>query len=426
MPEQVVFEAPGPGTWELDATHRGRRPISPILRDTLMREAADGFTAVAEGYGLPLAAVRAELVNGCLYIRPIGIGEGDKPSAMPPAWIMKVMTRVHPELRRRNRAAARAWQDKRWRREVDDWFDHERPTVVATNLEFQRVDVTALDDRALVDQVRARLAHFGTQARRNMETHGGDLIPAGDFLAHCRHWGITDAEATALLAGSSPATTATAVLLAPVAKAIADAGTAPDSIEGVRALGTEAGAAVDAWYEQHAWRIVTTDDIDKPTLAERPTLLLAALLAATNAPREAQAPAGDATRAKVPAADRATFDALLTEARYGMRQRDDSAGVRWNWSAGLLRRALLEAGGRLAARGALERAEHVVELKADELGPPLVDGAGPSAADVAARAEYRDLVEAARAPDRPAPRNRRRRSTCSRPRSPARPPRSSQ
>jgi pyruvate,water dikinase len=403
MSEQVIFEAPGPGTWELDATHRGHRPISPFLRDTLIREAAGAFTTVAEGYGLPLAEVRAELVEGCLYIRPIGIGEGDKPGAMPPAWIMKVLTRVHPELRRRNRTAARAWAEKRWRQEVDSWFDRERATVVAANLEFQRVDVGALTDAALVDQVTARLAHFGTQARRNLETHGGDLIPVGDFLAHCRRWGIGDAEATALLRGSSPASTETAVLLAPVAKALADAGSTPDSVDAVRALSDAASAAVDAWFEQHAWRIVTTDDIDKPTLAERPNLQLGALLAASRTPTDAEAPDAEATRAKVPAAERAAFDALLVEARYGMRQRDDSVGVRWNWSAGLLRRALLEAGSRLVARGALEHADDVVELTPEELESLLVDGTGPGPADVTARAAYRDLVEAARAPDRLGP-----------------------
>ena len=58
---EVTFAAPGPGTWELDATHRGRRPVSPFLQDALMREAANGFTVVAERYGLPLAEVRGAL-----------------------------------------------------------------------------------------------------------------------------------------------------------------------------------------------------------------------------------------------------------------------------------------------------------------------------------------------------------------------------
>jgi phosphohistidine swiveling domain-containing protein len=398
----VTFAAPGPGTWELDATHRGRRPISPFLRDALIREAADGFTVVAERYGLPLSEVRAALVNGCLYFRVIGVGEGDKPSKTPPAWVMKVVTRVHPELRRRNRTAARAWQEKRWRQDVDNWFDRERATVIAANLEFQRVDLATLSDDELVEQVRARLAHFGTQARRNLETHGGDLIPAGDFLAHCRGWGIDDTEATSLLRGSSPATVETATLLAPVAKAIAESGTTPESIEAIRELDDDARRAVDAWLELHGWRIITTDDIDRPTLAERPQLQLAALLAAVNAPADAEPDVG-ATRAKVAVSERATFDELLVEARYGMRQRDDNVGVRWNWSAGLLRRALLECAQRLADRGALASADEVVELTPAELGSLLQEGTGPTATEIAARAEYRDRVEAAHAPDRLGP-----------------------
>ena len=364
-----------------------------------MREAGSGFTVVAERYGLPLAEVRAALVNGCLYFRMIGIGEGDKPSKTPPAWVMKVMTRVHPELRRRNRTASRAWQDKVWRDEVDDWFERERATVVAANLDFQRVELGALDDAELVDQVHARLAHFGTQARRNLETHGGDLVPTGDFLAHCRRWGIDDADATALLRGSSPATVETATLLAPVGKAIADSGTTPQTIEAVRELGDDSRQAVDAWLELHGWRIITTDDIDRPTLAERSNLQLAALLAAANASPDAIALDIDATRAEVPPAERALFDTLLEEARYGMRQRDDSVGVRWNWSAGLLRRALLECARRLVARGALERADDVFELTPTELGPLLTAGTGPTATEIAARAAHRDRVEAAHAPD---------------------------
>jgi pyruvate,water dikinase len=94
---------------------------------------------------------------------------------------------------------------------------------------------------------------------------------------------------------------------------------------------------------------------------------------------------------------------LLGEARYGMRQRDDNVGVRWNWSAGLLRRALLECAQRLVARGALGRADDAVELTPAELRPLLKDGTGPTAAEIAARAAYRDRVEAAHAPDRLGP-----------------------
>ena len=400
VPGGLTFDAPGPGVWELDATHRGRRPLTPFVRNILVVESQAGFRVLVERYGLPLEGIQAELVHGCLYLRPVGLGEGSTPKPPPPKWIMKMVARLHPGMRRRNRIAAEAWSERRWRHEVNRWFDHERADVVAKNLEFQRIDVAALDDAHVLNQVAALLDHFSSQARLNLETHGGDLIPVGDFLAHCRRWGIPDAASTALLQGSSPATIETAELLAPVARAIAEASDQPRSVDAIRALGPSVAAAVDTWLELHSWRLITSDDIDKPTLAERPTLQLAALLAATDE-HAAMRPPPDPTsvRSDVPADHRGLFDTLLAEARYGMRQRDDNVGVRWNWSGGLLRRALLEAGRRLVEAGRLERVGHVVELTPEELGPLLVSGTGPSAGDIAARARQRDLVEAAHAPD---------------------------
>jgi pyruvate,water dikinase len=310
---------------------------------------------------------------------------------------MKIVARLHPGMRRRNRAAAAAWRDRRWRNEVDRWFDHDRADVVATNLTYQRVDLEALADDELLDHARAVLDNLGAQVRLNFVTHGGDLIPAGDFLAHCRRWDIADTDATALLQGSSPATLETTELLAPVAQALAGPASRPSSVADIRGLGPDVAAAVDAWLERHGWRLVTSDDIDKPTMAERPALQLTALLAAVERGAPA-APDPTALRNRVPLAERDTFDALLAEARYGMRQRDDNAGVRWNWSGGLVRRALLEAGRRLVDKGLLTDIEHVVELTPDELGPLLSAGTGPGPEVIADRAAYRDRVETAPPP----------------------------
>lgn len=399
--DDVTFAAPGPGCWELDATHRGRRPMSPFTRDTLVREAEAGSEVLLAKYGLPLETIRGELVQGCLYLRPTGIGEGPVPKKAPPVWVMKLGARVHPEMRRRNRTAAQAWRERRWRIEVDRWFEYHRAEVVAKNLAFHRVDLFALDDEELVAQVTARLQHFATQVRETFKAHGADLVPVGDYLAHCRRWGIADADAAALLRGSSPATIETADLLAPVARAISEANEPPRSVAAVRALAPDVADAIDAWLELHGWRLVTSDDIDKPTLAERPNLQLAALLAAVDeGSRLRSAPDPTTLRSAAPAGERDRFDELLAEARYGMRQRDDSAGVRWNWSGGLLRRALLEAGRRLADAGQLEDGNHVVELTPEELSPLLLHRPGPSARDIAARAARRDRIEAAHAPDR--------------------------
>lgn len=394
--ETVEFAPPRAGGWELETTHHGLRPLSPIIRDTYVRAFEEGTKVLAADYGLPLEGVQGELVHGCMYVRPQGLGEGDKPQPMPPKVIMKVIARVHPAMRRRNRAAAHAWRTKRWRQDVDRWFDVDRAALIERNLQLQAVDLGVLDDAALAVEIEQLLAHFATNAQRNLATHGGDIMPSGDLLAHCERWGITAAETGLLLHGCSPATVETATLLRPVARALAACDEPPSSIAAIRALGDDVAESIDAWERLHAWRVVTSDEVDRPTLAELPALQLAALRAAVD-PDElaAAAPTAltDALRARVPAADRPLFDELVTEARYGERQRDDIRGVCWNWTAGLLRRGLLEAGRRLSDRGAALETAHVVELFPAELTALLTGGSGPSASELADRAALRDRIE---------------------------------
>lgn len=395
--ETVVFDPPGAGMWELETTHHGLRPLTPIVQEAYRRAFVAGTEVLVADYGLPLERVQAELVHGCFYVRPQGLGEGDKPSPTPPKIVMKVVARLHPGLRRRNKAAAEAWATKRWRHEVDQWFDADRAPLIDRNLALQSVDLAALDDAALADEIQGLLTHFETNARRNLATHGGDIMPTGDLLAHCERWGIPVSEATALLLGSSPATVETVTLLTPVARALATCDDAPTSIDAIRSLGDDVRDAVDAWLRFHAWRTVTSDDVDRPALAELPALQLAALLSAADEDELTSSTArGDGAdlRARVPETERALFDELVIEARYGMRQREDIRGICWNWPAGLLRRGLLEAGRRLAGRGDLLDPAHAVELFPNELTELLVTGSGPSAADVAARAAQRDRIEA--------------------------------
>jgi phosphohistidine swiveling domain-containing protein len=392
----LAFEAPGPGYWELETTHHGVRPLSRLIREAYERGGTSGFGVLVEKYGLPLAEIQAAFVEGCIYMRPKAVGEGKRPSAPPPRPIMWLAARLHPELRRRNRTAATAWSERLWRTEVDQWFEHDRQEMYDRNLALQSVDLMSLGDAALASHLTDCLTLFEHGAHRNLATHGGDIMPTGDLLAHGERWGLDAATMSSLLAGCSPATVETAVMLRPVAAALAAAPEPPDSIDGVRALGDEVSAAVDAWIETHAWRLVTSDDIDHPTLAELPALQLRALLAATTAEFEPADPAP--IRDRVPESDRPLFDELLAEARYGHRQRDDIRGLCWNWPGGLVRRAMLEAGRRLTVSSRLERPEHAAELSPAELDTALRGGVGPSADVAAARATRRDRVEAAPPP----------------------------
>lgn len=235
-------------------------------------------------------------------------------------------------------------------------------------------------------------AHFREQVFQSGATHGGDIIPIGDYLAHCEKWGIDSGRASSLLAGASPASVETAALLAPVGQALQSARSQPTSVDELRSLGPEVDAAIDEWLRLHGHRLLTSDDIDGETLVERPDLQLRALLAAPSAPIEPALPDPGPVRGLVPAAERALFDELLAEARYGLPLRDDNVGIRWNWSAGLIRRGVCEAGRRLARRGRLDDAEQVIELSPEELDSVLRGGPGPSCDDVAHRWALRQLV----------------------------------
>ena len=357
----------------------------PSLRDTYRRAFEAGIVEPMQRYGVPLVTVQAQFVHGCLYMRPLAVGEkpGSTPKAPPPALVMKLIARVHPELRRRAKTAEQTFSQRRWRQEVDHWFDRDRSLQLAENLALQAVEPGALDDVELAAHLASALSHFERSARRNLATHGGDLVPTGDLLAHCERWGISANEAAGLLTGSSPATVETAVMLGPVGSAIRHGGmpvASLETVDDVRALGPDARAAVDAWLEQHMWRTVTSDDVDRATLAEVPALQLAALLSATEDLDVAE-PDVAAVRARVPSEHRALFDELLAEARYGHRQRDDIRGLCWNWPCGLVRRALLEAGRRLHAAGRLHEVAHVVELFPDELGRVLPGRARQASTD---------------------------------------------
>lgn len=143
------FEAPGLGFWELETTHHGLRPLTHLIRDAYVRGGTSGFSTLVEKYGLPLAEIQAAFVEGCVYMRPRAVGEGKKPSAPPPKPVMWAVARLHPELRRRNRTAERAWAERLWRTEVDDWFDRGRHAMRDRNLELQSVEFASLDDAGL-------------------------------------------------------------------------------------------------------------------------------------------------------------------------------------------------------------------------------------------------------------------------------------
>src|SRR5262249_27414292 len=109
-----------------------------------------------------------------------------------------------------------------------------------------------------------------------------------------------------------------------------------------------------------------------------------------------------------PEANRAEFDDLLGEARLTYRLRDERGVYSDIWASGIMRRATLAAGRRLASRGRIALPQHMLEATVEEMRAPVIGSGGPSADELAARAKYRATytskdVPASLGPPKPPP-----------------------
>ena len=101
------FTPPGPGQWQLDRSHfpGGTTPIMQTLISVAVESAYRKQWPI---FGIPAETLSFRFVNGFTYTRLRPLVLADRPSAKPPPTIvLKVVSRIHPEFRRRTKAARR-------------------------------------------------------------------------------------------------------------------------------------------------------------------------------------------------------------------------------------------------------------------------------------------------------------------------------
>lgn len=403
------WQAPGAGRWEQDAEHVPG-PITPYLFAT-----AQGlFAGMAESmsrYGIPLEGFDTRLVAGRLYgrARPIGAPDpdrfGDGPKGGPPKPLLWLLFRLHPELRRRARAAAQTLRTRRWREDAARWRGELEPALRARNLELGRVDLAALDDAALAARVDKLDAAFSEGFRQHGRQFGATAVPLGLWLRRALDWtGAAPEALLEVLRGTSPASAASVASVDRIAEAVhaTDGASAilrgpQDPQERLTALAAASpalDAAMEAWLAEDGYRPVTGVDLVDETARELPGLLLDSigvrLERGTAVPADEDAAATvERLRELVPPGHRVEYDALLADARalYGIR--DDDVWVTTQWPAGMLRHALLEAARRLLGRGAIRETENAFDTLPGEVAGLLRGAAVPGAEELAARTAKR-------------------------------------
>lgn len=385
------FDPPGPGAWGIDAVHFPR-PATRYWVETHPEPFMRGFREFTAFYGMLVDTMETQYVNGFAYstMRPV---PGD-------------------EVPRRLQRAQEVFEGKLWREQLRDWDETFKPAAIRTHRELQSVDPDQLDDAALAAYLTRCGEHHSEMIYQHMRFTGATMVPTGDLLAHAGEWtGLPPAQLLGMLRGAAPVSAGASgelerliATLAPdrAARELLESDDAPDRIlEQLRALEGDAGQAVSAYLDLVGYRLLDGFDISGRYALELPDVLLRAIRAAVTR----EDPEGSdlaeriaEVREQVPDEHRSEFDGLLEEARITYRIRDERGVFSDIWASGIMRRAVLAAGRRMAERGRVREAEHFVDAGLDEMRSMLSGADEPSADELAGRFDYRMSHDAKGAP----------------------------
>jgi phosphohistidine swiveling domain-containing protein len=388
---ELRFEPPGPGGWALDPVHFPR-PVTRYWTEMHPEAFKRGTNDFARYYGMLIDGLEMGYVNGFAY------------NTVRPA--------PDEEIPQRFQRAQEVFEGKLWREQLREWDETRKPSSIAAHREIQAVDPDALSDEELGTYLARCRDHHAAMITQHMRFTAAAMIPTGDFLAHVGDWTeLPPAELLGLMRGAAPVSAGGSDELERLTTAIGQDSAALELLQSdddprqvlaaLRSLGGEAGSAVSGYLDLVGYRPLDGFDISEPSALELPDALLRAIRIAAPG-RDLQASEVEdriaEVRSKVPEEHRSEFDELLGEARLMYRLRDERGIYSDIWASGLMRRAVLAAGRRLASRGRLHDAEHLVDADVDEMRSLLSDLGGPSADELGARFEYRATHSAKDAP----------------------------
>jgi rifampicin phosphotransferase len=390
-PASLTYEPPGPGSWEIDAVHFPR-PATRYWTELHPAPFKRGFAEFPRYYGMLFGGREVQYVNGFMYgtLRPVD----------------------EAEIPERLARAEETFEKKLWRDQLRDWDETFKPASIKFHRELQAIDPAQLSDEVLGTHLQRCRDHHSEMIYQHMRFTAASMLPTGDLLAHVSDWtDIPPAEVLELMRGAAPVSAGASGELQDLIDAIErddDArallmsdGDPGEILAALRARDDEAGRAAAAYLDLVGYRLLDGFDISNRYALEAPDALLRAIRVAveTRGPAEADTQAkAQEIRERIPEEHRAEFDELLAEARRMYRLRDERGVFSDIWASGLMRRAALAGGKRLAAAGRIHDPEHMVDAGFDEMQAMLAGASEPSADELAARHADRTSRDAKSAP----------------------------
>ncbi|HSV37456.1 MAG TPA: hypothetical protein VLI04_01735, partial [Nocardioidaceae bacterium] len=388
--QQLTFDPPGPGPWDLDSLHFPR-PVTAYWAEMHPEPFSLGFGDMTAYYGTPIKTRLTAYPNGFCYSQTVPVGPEEFPA--------------------RVQRAAEVFERKLWRDSAQDWHEVRKPASMKANSDIQAVDPDQLTDAELVDHLRRCRDNHVAMIRQHMAFTGTAVLSPGDFLVHVGQWtGLPTVKLLGLMRGASTvsggssgphAAMVAAYRADEAARKELDSDEDPGALlERLRREPSATGQALNEYLDLVGCRLLDGFDISNHYALELPDVLLRSITTAIDEPdRESDLDQQVAEiRSQVPEEHREEYDALLEEARIGYSVRDERGVYGDVWASGLMRRAAMAAGRRLAERGRIQDAEHFAFAGIDEMSAILEGAATPTADDLAARLEYHHTYTAKDAP----------------------------
>ncbi|HEX6657644.1 MAG TPA: PEP-utilizing enzyme [Ilumatobacter sp.] len=397
----VTWDAPGPGPWMQDRSHLPAA-VTPLMQSAYPPGMQRGFAETLAAWGSLLDTMNVRFVNGFIYMQPLPF---DAPGMDGP----KSPEQLGAEIGRRTGVAAAAFEQRIWRDSLERWDDELKPASIKRHRELADVDLAALDDEGLRDQLHLRIEWLTEMAYQHHRFNAMAMLPVGDFILHAMQWsGRPPVPMFAVFDGWSPVSGVVPPELAPAIDAVQDdpdaqallTGDAPPA-ERLSELRRRI-PAVDEYLAGSGYRLAAGFDLTNPTIGERPDILLDRIRNSLDHDRDAAKRRSEQVaaeiRADVPEEHREEFDDLLAEARLVYRLRDERGLYSDAAAVGLLRLALIELGRRLFERGRINFMYDTLDLRGDEIDAVLGGSREPTADELSARVAHRKQSSAEGAP----------------------------
>lgn len=391
----IPIEVP-PGYWTRDTFHEPV-PISPFGKVLLTEQILKVFPTVFAEFGILLDRAEVAFIGGWMYRREVPLGAPPpgrgRPSA-PPRWLLRILMRLHPAIRRRVRSAERAIASDLPATVIRRWTDEWRPEHQEEIERALALDLGSLSEEDLAAQLDHRIEVFGHPAHVMVAIAYWILVY--ELAEVCRELlGWDTARMLVLLEGLSTSSTEPARQLADLARLARSKPAVRELLASVDVTTAARLADVDAEFARAFSDYVDVNghrslryDVIEPTLAETPHVLLRLVAdqlklgfspdrAAEEALRR-RSQAADEARGLLgsrPEADQKRFERALARAREAYPALEDRVWVTFSVQAALLRRLALEMGRRLVDRRQLAAVDDVFFLETEDARSALFDGA---------------------------------------------------